>query len=82
MVLEKDEFTDETLIQKLSEEFTHKKKGTGFDKNDIAQYKRKGILPKFYGGNKLVVEKKFGINIIKVQGEIGLILIKEVEGEI
>lgn len=73
MILEKNEigqeFTEETLLEKLKEKFTQKKSGKDFTKNDIVQYTLRGNLPRQYGGNKLFIQEQFGIKLLVVIGE-------------
>ena len=64
MKFAKNEYTFETLLNYLVDNFKTKSTGESFNKSDIAQYLIRGKLPKRYGGNKLVKNNIDGVNII------------------
>lgn len=69
MTLEQNEFTTNSLVSYLNNEFGGKLSNKNFNHSDIAQYCIRGYLPYRYGGNKLLIKYEEGIKII-VLGEI------------
>lgn len=67
MKLEKNEFSTESLIKFLEKKYGKKITNTPFDKNDIAQYLERGMIPYRYGGYKITSKKQDGIRIITLQ---------------
>ena len=64
MKLEKNEYTTESLIKKLTKKYSTKLSGAPFDNNDIMQYIMRGNIPHRYGGNKITARKEHGVRII------------------
>lgn len=65
MILKKNEFTISSFLEYLKETYGSKKpNGVDFNRNDVGQYLRKGMLPYKYGGHKVRGERQNGISIV------------------
>lgn len=69
MKLETNEYTAESLLKLLEDKFKQKITGQPFDKNDIAQYLIRGMIPYRYGGQKLTSKKQDGVRIIVIESK-------------
>lgn len=65
MILEANEYTIQSLIDKLNKEYK-KKSGKKFNHSDISQYCIRGYLPYKYGGQFIEETEQYGIKIIKL----------------
>lgn len=63
MTLENNEYTIQSLIKYLNENFK-KKSGEKFNISDISQYFIRGYLPYRYGGQLITTKKENGVKII------------------
>lgn len=66
LVLNKDEYTVETLLQKMRAFYATKSNGTPFSKSDIHDWANKGRIPKTYGGQFLGVQKIGPLKVLEL----------------
>lgn len=67
MKLEKNEYTTDTFIDYLNSKYGSKITEEPFNKNDVAQYVKRGMTPYRYGALKLSSKRQFGIRIIVIE---------------
>jgi hypothetical protein len=64
MKLGKNEYTTESFLNFLKENYKTKVTGKDFNASDIKQYLIRGMLPYRYGGNIISSKKENGVRII------------------
>jgi len=71
-VQEGRDFSHNRFVDFLNETFICKKSGEAFTVQDVEYYIRKGKLPKYLGGNKIIAikSKKIGMRLFRIIGEI------------
>lgn len=68
MKLNKDQFTQSTLLEFLNQTYKTKKLGTSFTKGDVSQYVTRKSLPKFVGGHPIEIDDSLGVQILVIKG--------------
>lgn len=68
MELESNEYTIQSLMDKLNKEFK-KASGKPFNHSDISQYCIRGYIPYKYGGQIIEINEEHGVKIITLNEE-------------
>lgn len=66
LLLKKNEFTVESLLEKISGEFKMKNNGSSFSKADIHDWANKKRIPKQYGGEFVRVKKIGPLKVLEL----------------
>lgn len=66
LVLSKNEYTVESLLQHVKKENKQKMNGSPFSKSDIHDWANKGRIPKAYGGQFLRVQKIGPLKVLEL----------------
>lgn len=69
LLLEKNEFTVETLLENMVGKYGAKTNGVPFSKSDIHDWGTKGRIPRFYGGDFVRVEKVGPLKVLVLSQE-------------
>lgn len=64
LLLNKNEFTVETLVKRMKDTFKQKNNGASFSKADIHDWANKQRIPKQYGGEYIRVSKLGPLKIL------------------
>lgn len=66
LVLSKNEYTVESLLQRVKKENKQKTNGSLFSKSDIHDWANKGRIPKAYGGQFLRIQKIGPLKVLEL----------------
>jgi hypothetical protein len=69
LVLSKNEFTVDSLLQKVKSLYVNKSNGVPFSKADIHDWANKGRIPKAYGGQFLKIQKIGPLKVLELSIE-------------